>query len=900
MFVFSVLSPVQNDADHSPRAIIPEMTSLVHLPDSLLLAALFMLDARSLRRVGRCCKEMHELSGDSSLYAGRGQSTLARMHRFAVRPPSIRHLRSLFGPQSPCRVPALDLTALPSPPGAAELFPATAYECVRLLRIRDVTLWCDMQGAEYLLRDVFGGAGALCHPEPRAGSSLPRCSADRGLLHLIVSNPASDAFELAQSVGFSRLASARAFPPLPSSVATRRTSSSALLSSASTAAASRFSGRGFGAGSGSSSASTLSFDYTDAHLGLLCFHLSPSLRSLTLPFAPCAFTSLGLIKLKFLTQLRTLVIGLREFAADLLSLPAAPADGSRLRSLSLGLRALRSEAATIQGARRSDAAHTQVAQRRRDEAARQRRRQQELEQRGSFVRPISADDASALLEEQLDPSDPFVLLSTRFVGLRSLALHWTHLRSAEGIDDLTSAQIALLSRMESLTQLKLAKRPHAEGQATQQSVRGPQVYRAVDSLLRVAAASFLGSEAASSVPSTELILRSQQSADEEPPPSSFVSRTPLHLYNLMHGSCLAPLASLPLRKLELEGFALFEGTTAAWADSAHPLSSSLHSLTLNGCDLRPGSALHLASLTRLAYLELNRCRLPGDSFSQLMSSWPQSPTHPLEELIVCACIDERGDDVCLHSEWPLETEQQLSPWTHLHRLPQLQTLFIQHADSPGAYSEKHALHFQSLMIQHWAAIGSFLRSGHCALQSLTLSHASFSSEAAWSALCNAAGDPCRSLLRLDGAYSRGLSDAILSQLAALAPRLLRLDISYARRDDSISPLADATSSPYLLSDPADPRPRVATPSSSPAPLPDDDAKAIQPSVEDLECASVDSPLCPYSPAGLLAAVRALPDLRSLRALCSSAADAGLLMRAEWLQRCREANPLCSIVSSRYQ
>ena len=876
------------------------MTSLAQLPDSLLLASLFMLDARSLMRVGRSCKEMRDLSRDSSLYAGRGQATLTRMQRFVLRPPSIRHLRLLFGPQSPSLVPALDLTALPSPPGATELFPAASFSRVRLLRIRDVTLWCDLQGAEYLVREVFGGGGALCPPEPRAGSTVTPASADRGLMHLIVSNPASDAFEQAQSVGFNRMASTRAFPPLPSSVPTRRTSSSASLLSVATHASSRFSGRGFGAGSGSSSSSTLSFDYTDAHLGLLCFHLASSLRSLVIPFAPSAFTSLGLIKLKFLSQLRTLAIGLREFAADLLSIPAAPADGSGLRSLSLGLRSLRSDAATIQGTRRSDAAHTQVAHRRREEAARQRR-QQELEERGSFIHPIAAEDAPAPPEaDLLDPSDPFVLLSTRFVGLRALALHWTHHRSAEGLNDLTSAQIALLGRMESLTQLRLAKRPQVEGHTTQHGPRGPQVYRAVDSLLRVAAASFLGSEAASSVPSTELLLQSQSSEEEFPAPS-FVSRTPPHLYNLMHGSCLAPLASLALRKLALEGFALFEGTTAAWADLTHLLAGSLESLTLSGCDLRPGSASKLASLSSLVYLELSRCRLPGESFSQLMSSWPQN--HPLEELIVFQCIDERGEDVCLHSEWPLETVEQPSPWAHLQRLTQLQTLFVLHADSPATYTESHVLHLQSLMVNHWAAIGSFLRSGRCQLQSLTLAHAIFSTEAAWSALYSGAGEPCRSLLSHDVSYACGLSDPILLQLASLAPRLLRLDLSYARRDESLTPVSGVASSANVASiDPLEPQ-SVATPSSSPVSPLDEESKA-NPSAADADLdsdyASVDAPLCPYSPAGLLAALGGLPDLRSLRALCSSAADAGAFMRSSWLQRCRASNPLCSIISSRYQ
>lgn len=872
------------------------MTSLVQLPDSLLLAALFMLDARSLKRAGRSCKEMHNLSVDSSLYGGRGQSTLTRMQRFAVRPPSLRHLRALFGPRCPSMVPALDLTALPTPPGATELFPAAAFQSVRLLRIRDVTLWCDLHGAEYLSKEVFGGAGALCHPEPRAGSSLTPASGDRGLMHLIVSNPAADAFEVAQSIGFNRLASTRAFPPLPSSVPTRRTSSSSSLTAVAAAASSRFSGRGFGSGNGSSS-STLSFDYTDAHLGLICFHLSSSLRSLIVPFAPCAFTSLGLIKLRFLTELRTLSLGLRDFAADLLSLPAAPADGSGLRSLSLGLRTLRSEAATIQGARRSDAAHSQIAQRRRDEAARQRRRQQQQENQGSFIHPVTAEEVD-WMEDQLDPSDPFVLLSTRFVGLRSLALHWKHLRSPEGIEDLTSAQVALLGRM-TLTQLKLAKRPQLEEQAPQHVVRGPQLYRAVDSMLRVAASSFLGSDAASSAPSTELIFPQQS---DEPSPPSFLSRTPSHLYNLMHGSCLAPLAGLALRKLALEGFALFDGTTAAWTDDAHPLAISLHSLTLNGCDLRAGCASNIASLSRLQYLELNRCRLPGGSFSQLMSSWPEA--HPLEDLILSQCIDQRGQDLWLHSEWPLETALQPSPLVHLPRLSRLQSLFVLHADSPTDVFAEHCVqHFQALMAQHWAAIGSFMRSADCQLQSLTLSHATFSSEAAWTALCSTAGESCPSLLHLDVASSRGLSDTMLAQVAALAPRLCRLDISHARQDDTSSAAPDPSASSKMPSAELIHPPSTASPNSSPLPSPDDDSKAIQSTAAvdpDLECASVDSPLCPYSPAGLLAALRVLGALRSLRVLCSSAADAGLFMRASWLERCRESNPSCSIVSSRFQ
>lgn len=242
---------------------------------------------------------------------------------------------------------------------------------------------------------------------------------------------------------------------------------------------------------------------------------------------------------------------------------------------------------------------------------------------------------------------------------------------------------------------------------------------------------------------------------------------------------------------------------------------------------------------------------------------------PLQEFILSQCVHDRGDDVLLQLSFALDDELHPSPLRHLLHFPSLRSLFIQQADSTGDYySDAESLRLQQLTEMHMTAIRDVLAADSCRVQSLTLARWGYSS---WMKLFALSVRVNTSLTSLDLSYSSDLDDSSLQLLSGAFPRLMRIDLSFARRN-------------------------VHTESSN-------TPTAVEQSVNNsFVCndAEVDPPICPYSPACVIRVVGELRELRSLRVLCHSAADAARLTSGDFIQRCSERNPSCRIVSSRWQ
>src|SRR4051812_3242002 len=102
-------------------------SSLAALPDALLFSILPLLDFRALLRVSRTCRELRQLGRDALIF-DRADAGVRALQRFALCPPSLRHLRLLFSSRTAAAaMPTLDLTGMQPPPGAAELLPPSAF-----------------------------------------------------------------------------------------------------------------------------------------------------------------------------------------------------------------------------------------------------------------------------------------------------------------------------------------------------------------------------------------------------------------------------------------------------------------------------------------------------------------------------------------------------------------------------------------------------------------------------------------------------------------------------------------------------------------------------------------------------------------------------------------------------
>jgi len=435
--------------------------------------------------------------------------------------------------------------------------------------------------------------------------------------------------------------------------------------------------------------------------------------------------------------------------------------------------------------------------------------------------------------------------------------------------------------------------------------------------------------------------------------------------SLDHG-CLALLGSCrSLTFLEVNRCKL--GTSSSQMDNSVPALEVLMS-SLTGDDLG-ASAAQSAKPSNLSELIIHRC-VDGDGRDLLLAP--------------CSSGTASSSVAAINAAETTRAIASLSPFRHLQHMPHLQTLWLcfhgvswedneqtptggtetessqpQHeqdsaqspADASGPESlldEQHVYANEPAWMSlaretvhcHLVALGHLLSRPMCALQTLSIRHCTFATEAAWMGMVSEGGmeqvHPS-SLLHLDLSHATGLTDRILVLMQRRLTRLLRLDMSYARPDLTMSQNLPASRQNPSASDFGNGNVSHVTAARTPANVPhghtESDATAVSATSDEKKeevssishtatdstpstalpslpssaamdenglAALIDSPLCPYTPTALLSLLHSCQHLQLLRVLCLSSTDAARFLRPKFMRLAREANPACNIVASSWQ